>query len=105
MYYICNDRCAYPSKGSSAGIPRCPLSLSAAWHDDNTTARPTPNQCIKEPKVETVAVTITETITTDTLTLTTTVTSIETSMLLPAYTTTSVPHTDHGCSQGDPTVY
>lgn len=93
-------------KGNTqCGIPVCSPSLSAAWPDDNTTARPTPNQCIniKEPKVETVAVTITETITTDTLTLTTTVTSIETTTLqqLPAYTTTAVPCFGHGCSQGD----
>ena len=54
--------------------------------------------------IETVAVTITETITTDTLTLTTTVTSIETSTLLPAYTTTTVPYIDHDRSQGAPTI-
>lgn len=83
-------------------IPVCPLTLSTTWSDVNTTARPTPNQCIKEPKIETVAVTITETITsvTDTLTLTATVTSTETSTLLPAYIITRVPYTDHSCPQG-----
>ena len=54
--------------------------------------------------MDTAAVMITETIAIDTLTLTTTVISIETSTLLPAYITTTVPYIDHGRSEGAPTI-